>query len=177
MNLLRSSLILVIAICIFLPLSQAEDNVYRVDGIPEDLHFETGKTYQVDLIANDDSEIASISISITNGSLSETEDFGEGVQSLELGSSDSGWTFYWQAPSESFELGEGEKTEVEVTPARHFDIGEGKGQKITKGVTGGVVGLVIDARGRPLDLGGSKGKEPIDKVLSKWNRAFDAYPT
>ncbi len=76
-----------------------------------------------------------------------------------------------------FELGEGEKTEVEVTPARHFDIGEGKGQKITKGVTGGVVGLVIDARGRPLDLGGSKGKEPIDKVLSKWNRAFDAYPT
>ena len=76
-----------------------------------------------------------------------------------------------------FELGEGEKAEVEVTPARHFDIGEGKGQKITKGVTGGVVGLVIDARGRPLDLGGSKGKEPIDKVLSKWNRAFDAYPT
>ncbi len=76
-----------------------------------------------------------------------------------------------------FELGEGEKTEVEVTPARHFDIGEGKGQKITKGVTGGVVGLVIDARGRPLDLVGSKGKEPIDKVLSKWNRAFDAYPT
>ena len=76
-----------------------------------------------------------------------------------------------------FELGEGEKTEVEVTPARHFDIGEGKGQKITKVVTGGVVGLVIDARGRPLDLGGSKGKEPIDKVLSKWNRAFDAYPT
>ena len=76
-----------------------------------------------------------------------------------------------------FELGEGEKAEVEVTPARHFDIGEGKGQKITKGVTGGVVGLVIDARGRPLDLGGSKGKEPIVKVLSKWNRAFDAYPT
>ena len=108
MNSLRSSLILVIAICVFLPLSQAEDNVYRIEGLPEDLHYETGKTYQVDLIANDDSEIASISILITNGSLSETEAFGEGVQSLELGSSDSGWTFYWQAPSESFELGEGE---------------------------------------------------------------------
>ena len=108
MNSLRSSLILVIAICVFLPLSQAEDNVYRVEGLPEDLHYETGKTYQIDLIANDESEISSVSISITNGSLSETEEFGESIQSLELDSSDSGWTFYWQAPSESFELGEGE---------------------------------------------------------------------
>jgi len=108
MNSSRSSLILVIAICIFLPLSQAEDNVYRVEGLPEDLHYETGKTYQIDLVANDDSEITSVSISVTNGSLSETEEFGESIQSLELDSSDSGWTFYWQAPSESFELGEGE---------------------------------------------------------------------
>ena len=76
-----------------------------------------------------------------------------------------------------FELGEGEKAEIEVTPARQFDLGEGKGQKITKEVTGGVVGLVIDARGRPLDLDGSKGKEPRCEVLSKWNTAFDAYPT
>ncbi|MDP6924096.1 MAG: glutamate mutase L [Candidatus Scalindua sp.] len=75
-----------------------------------------------------------------------------------------------------FALREGEKAEVEVTPARQFDLGEGKGQKITEEVTGGVVGLVIDARGRPLDLDGSKGKESMDKVLSKWNRAFDAYP-
>ena len=108
MNSLRSSLILVIAICIFLPLSQAEDNVYRVEGLPEDLHYETGKAYQIDLVANDASEITSVSISVTNGTLSETEEFGESIQSLELDSSDSGWIFYWQAPSESFELGEGE---------------------------------------------------------------------
>ena len=76
-----------------------------------------------------------------------------------------------------FELGEGEKAEVEVTPSRQFDLGQGKGQKITKEVAGGVVGLVIDARGRPLDLDGSKGKEPRCEVLSKWNTAFDAYPT
>jgi uncharacterized protein (TIGR01319 family) len=75
-----------------------------------------------------------------------------------------------------FKLGEGEKAEVEITPARHFDLGEGKGQKITREVTGGVVGLVIDARGRPLGLDGSKGKESMGKVLSKWNTAFDAYP-
>ena len=105
---LRCSLVLVIALCMFLPLSQAEDNVYRVEGLPEDLHYETGKTYQIDLIVNDDSEISSVSISITNGSLSETEEFSEIIGILELGTSDSGWTFYWQAPSESFELGEGE---------------------------------------------------------------------
>ncbi len=75
-----------------------------------------------------------------------------------------------------FELGAGEKAEVEVTPARQFDLGDGKGQKITKEVTGGVVGLVVDARGRPLDLDSSKGREPMDKVLSKWITAFDAYP-
>ena len=108
MNSSSSSLILVIAFCIFLPLSQAEDNVYRVEGIPEDLHYETGKAYQIDLVANDASEITSVSISVTNGTLSETEEFGDSIQSLELDSSDSGWIFYWQAPSESFELGEGE---------------------------------------------------------------------
>ena len=59
---LRSSLLLVIAICIFLPLSQAEDNVYRVEGLPEDLHYETGKTYQIGLTANEDSEISTVSI-------------------------------------------------------------------------------------------------------------------
>jgi hypothetical protein len=75
-----------------------------------------------------------------------------------------------------FELKEGEKAKVEISPTNKFDLGEGKGKKLVKEVAGGVVGLVIDARGRPLDLDGSKGKEPIGEVLSKWNRAFDAYP-
>lgn len=75
-----------------------------------------------------------------------------------------------------FQLGEGEEAEVEVTPAKQFDLGEGKGQKITRKVTGGVVGLVIDARGRPLDLQEGKGKKPLPERLSKWNNAFDAYP-
>jgi len=105
---LRNSLILVIAICVFLPLSQAEDNVYRVEGIPDDLHYETAKVYQIDLTANNYSAIASVAITISNGTLSETEEFTPEVKSLELGSSDAGWKYYWEAPSESFELGEGE---------------------------------------------------------------------
>jgi len=75
-----------------------------------------------------------------------------------------------------FDLREGEKAEVEITPAKQFNLGEGKGQKITKEVTGGVVGLVIDARGRPLGLQEGKGKKPLSERLSKWNNAFDAYP-
>ena len=105
---LRNSLILVIAICVFLPLSQAEDNVYRVEGIPDDLHYETAKVYPIDLTANNYSAIASVTITISNGTLSETEEITPDVKSLELGSSDAGWTYYWEAPSESFELGEGE---------------------------------------------------------------------
>ena len=76
-----------------------------------------------------------------------------------------------------FELKDGEKAEVEILPANKFDLGEGKGKKLVKEVIGGVVGLVIDARGRPLDLDGNKGKEPMEKALSRWNRAFDAYST
>ena len=75
-----------------------------------------------------------------------------------------------------FELREGEEAEIEVTPARQFDLGEGKGQKITKKITGGVVGLVIDARGRPLNLQEGKGKMSLSEKLSKWNNALDAYP-
>ena len=105
---LRNSLILAIVICVFLPLSQAEDNVYRVEGIPDDLHYETAKSYQIDLTANNYSAIASVTITTSNGTLSETEEFTPDVKSLELGSSDTGWQFYWEAPSESFELGEGE---------------------------------------------------------------------
>ena len=105
---LRNSLILVFAVCIFLPLSQAEDNVYRVEGLPDDLHYETSKTYQIDLTANDYQAISLVNITISYGTLSETEDFTPDVHNLILDSSDSGWMFYWQAPSESFELGEGQ---------------------------------------------------------------------
>ena len=104
---LRDYLILMFAICLFLPSVQAGDNLYRIDGIPDNLHYETGKSYQID-ISVDSLNVSYIIITISNGTLSETEDFGESVQSLELDSSNSGWTFYWQAPSESFDLGEGE---------------------------------------------------------------------
>ena len=49
-----------------------------------------------------------MNITVTNGTLSETSEFTAEVHQLILSSSNEGWTFHWQAPSESFGLGEGE---------------------------------------------------------------------
>ncbi len=108
MYLLRTGLSVVMAICLFLPLSQAEDPVHRVDGLPENLHFVTGASYEITLTASNYSAISAVNITVTNGTLSETTEFTEEVHQLVLSSNDEGWTFHWQAPAESFELGEGE---------------------------------------------------------------------
>jgi len=41
-----------------------------------------------------------------------------------------------------------------VEPAKNFDMGAGKGKPITEKLEGGTVGIIIDARGRPLALPG-----------------------
>lgn len=48
--------------------------------------------------------------------------------------------------------GRGEFRELTVTPARGLDIGQGKGKAVTQKFEGGTVGIIIDARGRPLNL-------------------------
>ena len=103
---LRDYLVLVFAICLFLPSVQAEDNLYRIDGIPDNLHYETGKSYQID-ISVDSLNVSYIIVTISNGTLSETEDFGESNLELNLTDGSEGWIFHWQAPTESFVLGEG----------------------------------------------------------------------
>jgi uncharacterized protein (TIGR01319 family) len=47
---------------------------------------------------------------------------------------------------------EPETAEVTVTPAKGFDMGAGRGKPVSKLVQGGVCGVVVDARGRPLQL-------------------------
>ncbi|MDR3709039.1 MAG: glutamate mutase L [Capsulimonadaceae bacterium] len=46
----------------------------------------------------------------------------------------------------------GETGKVTITPAKGFDVGAGKGKARSATVEGGVVGLIIDARGRPIAL-------------------------
>jgi uncharacterized protein (TIGR01319 family) len=49
-------------------------------------------------------------------------------------------------------LGVGETAKLEVTPERRYDVGRGRGKRLNVEVTGGDMGLIIDARGRPLEI-------------------------
>jgi len=60
-------------------------------------------------------------------------------------------------------------------PERGFDLGLGKGKPLEAEVMGGVVGLIVDARGRrPFAL----PEDPAQRIerLRAWNRALDLYP-
>jgi hypothetical protein len=47
----------------------------------------------------------------------------------------------------------GERATLELRPARRFDVGLGEpGRGVTAEAEGGILGLIIDARGRPLEL-------------------------
>jgi uncharacterized protein (TIGR01319 family) len=68
----------------------------------------------------------------------------------------------------------GETVEARLTPAKGFDLGSGPGRPIERELHGGVVGLVLDARGRPIRI------DPADPnrvgIVRKWAEAFEAYP-
>ncbi len=67
-----------------------------------------------------------------------------------------------------------ETAEMEISPSKNYDVGKGKGKAITAHVHGGVVGVVIDTRGRPVVL--AKDKTSRVEQLKKWTQALDAYP-
>jgi len=63
-------------------------------------------------------------------------------------------------------LGMGQTARLSLQPMNHADIGNGPGRNLTVQVAGGMVGVVIDARGRPLIL-------PEDEIrrrelIKKW---------
>ena len=67
------------------------------------------------------------------------------------------------------------RVRVTIEPDRAFDMGSGKGKAIEVSVRGGVVGLIVDGRGRrPFELPKDKSRR-IEK-LRAWNRALDIYP-
>ena len=71
-------------------------------------------------------------------------------------------------------LKEGEKRKAEIAVERGFDLGEGKGRKVVREIEGGVVGVIVDARGRPFKLPEDKD-ERIQK-LQRWIKALNVYP-
>jgi hypothetical protein len=52
----------------------------------------------------------------------------------------------------SIPLGADEVAELEVRPARRLDVGEGRGKHLVVEARGGRHGIIIDARGRPMEI-------------------------
>ena len=71
-------------------------------------------------------------------------------------------------------LPSGEKAALKLQPSRRFDLGAGNGHAVEAEVTGGIVGLVIDTRGRPLEIPTDSAQRVAQ--LTKWQTALDTYP-
>jgi hypothetical protein len=71
---------------------------------------------------------------------------------------------------ESIPIPMGQRARVYLDPLTRSNIGLGPGRSTSMQVVGGLFGLVIDARGRPLDLPDSA--ELRHNLLLKWQRAF-----
>ena len=67
--------------------------------------------------------------------------------------------------------GDPETDEITVTPAKNFDLGNGKGKELRQFVQGGVAGIIIDTRGRPLQI--SADATTRIRKLKEWLRAMN----
>lgn len=66
------------------------------------------------------------------------------------------------------------KARLVARPAKGFDMGAGSGNRLEAEIEGGVVGLVLDGRGRPFGLAKDASRRRAD--LNKWYKALGMYP-
>jgi uncharacterized protein (TIGR01319 family) len=71
--------------------------------------------------------------------------------------------------------GVGEKAKATLKPGKGLDLGAGKNQEITTELHGGVVGIVLDTRGRQPFVLPVEASERVP-LLKKWMRELKAYP-
>jgi uncharacterized protein (TIGR01319 family) len=71
-------------------------------------------------------------------------------------------------------LGVGESAQAFINPERGFDVGAGAGKTLEAKVEGGLVGVIVDCRGRPLVL--SEDDKTRMEALRKWAVQLSAYP-
>jgi hypothetical protein len=71
------------------------------------------------------------------------------------------------------ELGEREEAKAMITPAKEFDVGAGPGKELETTVSGGVAGLMLDARGRPLHL--PENESQRKELLLSWFKSVQLY--
>ncbi|MDD4052242.1 MAG: glutamate mutase L [candidate division Zixibacteria bacterium] len=103
-------------------------------------------------------EVMSYRVDLPDGQVSGSLQFGE-LKLLLLGLDERGLPL---------------KAKAVFEPARNLDLGAGKGNKVEREVSGGVVGIILDGRGRPFVL-------PTDNVeriaaLRRWMLEMKAYP-
>jgi len=63
---------------------------------------------------------------------------------------------------------------IVIEPAKGFDVGAGPGKTVEREVRGGTVGLILDARGRPLILPTST--DDCRAAVTSWIEALELYP-
>ena len=73
-----------------------------------------------------------------------------------------------------FSLTRDQQATVTLQPSKQVDLGEGPGQSFTRTVKGGVVGLMLDGRGRPLQLPTEQAARV--SMLTRWYQAVGLYP-
>ena len=73
-----------------------------------------------------------------------------------------------------FSLTRDQQATVTLQPAKQVDLGEGPSQSFTRTVKGGVVGLMLDGRGRPLQLPTEQAARVA--MLTRWYQAVGLYP-
>ncbi|MBI3038666.1 glutamate mutase L [bacterium] len=61
-----------------------------------------------------------------------------------------------------------------LKPSGSLDMGSGNGKPVEATLHGGVVGLIFDTRGRPLNL--PQDKKQRIQMLQSWNKALNMYP-
>ncbi len=79
-----------------------------------------------------------------------------------------------------FDLGLDEKgmpvtVRATLEPERGFDCGAGPGHKVEAMLHGGVVGIILDARGRPFDLSTLSDGDRV-RYLKEWMTELNTYP-
>jgi hypothetical protein len=74
-----------------------------------------------------------------------------------------------------FPLALSQKATMTMRPVKPVNVGAGPGTPVTQEVQGGVVGLMLDGRGRPLQLPSEQAARVA--ALAKWFNAVGLYPT
>ncbi|HPT35582.1 MAG TPA: glutamate mutase L [Bacillota bacterium] len=73
------------------------------------------------------------------------------------------------------DLEDGGQGGIEVVPHREFDVGGGPGRPVSEQLPGGVTRLILDGRGRPLEL--PKDVTSARRTVARWYHALGAYPS